>query len=85
MSFSKDEIIRLNAIDLFNKNEYQNVKKFDTIYFIQTICNEFSTIYKNAQNPPKNIELIPLLNILYSNKMDFWPRSEVPWIFCGVK
>jgi len=56
-------------------NNYENLKRLDIIYSIQTAEKEYEKLYKDIlsdnQNNTTQIEFYPILNILYSNKMDY--------------
>jgi hypothetical protein len=55
----------------FNQN-YENIKSIDTIYIIQSAERELSSSYKALTSDDSyNVEFYPLLNIVYSEKMEY--------------
>jgi hypothetical protein len=59
----------------FNQN-YENIKTFDTIYVIQSAERELNSSYKALTGGETyDVEFYPLLNIVYSDKMDFNMKS----------
>lgn len=68
-NFLEDKIIEYVEFT----NNYEKLKKLDLIYSIQTAEKEYESLYKNiiADYQSIQIEFFPLLNIIYSNKMDY--------------
>jgi len=59
-------------------NNYDKLKKLDLIYSFQTAEKEYENAFNNIMGNFQNIqiEFYPLLNILYSNKMDYNMKSS---------
>ena len=78
----------INDIDdsLLKKN-YSKFKSVDTLLLIQTITNEFIKLIQVANSNSENaIEFMPLLNILYSSKMDYnMKTSALEQMIIGIK